>query len=173
MLNVESATFLQNAWGLNNRGVQAAKRGNHAEAERLHTEALNLKKLAEGPDSVGYALSANHLGEAQIHLGKWDAAEKNLQDAVRIRNNAGPEFDAAVSRDNLARIYEKKGDFTKARSIRLTFPQKMACSYYEVGIVSLYVLHFAKAYAYIPQCPKPFCQKRENLKECDKCQVRL
>jgi hypothetical protein len=52
-----------------------------------------------------YALSANALAETQIQLEKWDEAEKNFLDAVRIRDASNQKpFDAAVSRDLLPQV---------------------------------------------------------------------
>lgn len=130
--SVTASSYLENAYRLNNEGLAASRSGDHAKAEKLHAEALNLKKVAEGENSIGCSLSANALGEEQIKLGKLDEAEKNLQYAVRIRNLKGSHFDAAVSRDNLGRVYEHKGEYAKAREIRMFKTDKMTCSYYYV-----------------------------------------
>lgn len=126
---------MQRAFELNNIAHQLGNQGNHLEAERLHTEALNLKLIATGPESVTYALSANALAETQMKLGKWDEAEKNLLDAVRIRDAVTDKsqlFDAAVSRDLLGQVYEYRGDLKKAREVRVKNPNNMTCSHYEV-----------------------------------------
>jgi tetratricopeptide (TPR) repeat protein len=131
----ERATYKQRAFELNNKAYQENNQGNYTEAERLHTEALNLKLIAMGPNSIGYALSANALAETQMKLGKWDEAEKNLLDAARIRDASNQKpFDAAVSRDLLGQVYEYRGDLVKARETRTKFPNRMACSFYEVRL---------------------------------------
>jgi tetratricopeptide (TPR) repeat protein len=134
----ERATYKIRAIELNEKACQEHKEGKYTEAERLHTEALNLKLIAMGPNSLSYALSANALAETQIKLKKWDEAEKNLLDAVRIRdsNNLKP-LDGAVSRDLLAQVYEYRGDFAKARETRVKIPNRMACSFYEVCLYRL------------------------------------
>jgi|SRR6266545_3226914 len=57
-----------------------------------------------------------------------DEAEKHLKIAVEIRNAdvIGPTFDAAFSRENLAVVYEMRGDLVAAKQMRKS-TGKFAC----------------------------------------------
>lgn len=118
---------------LNNRAMALCHAGNHVAAERLHHQALGIKITAFGADSIQAALSFNALGQEQRHLGNLVDAEANLKEAVRIRNEIGSPFDGAVSRENLAQVYEEKGDLAAAKELRLTKPLEMACANEDVS----------------------------------------
>lgn len=43
------------------------------------------------------------------------------------------DFDAAATRDNLGRVYEMKGDVTKAKFWREKQPDRILCSHFNVS----------------------------------------
>ncbi|KAG8921087.1 hypothetical protein FRC00_009153 [Tulasnella sp. 408] len=120
---------------LNNQALARSRAGDHAGAEVLHKQALEIKINSTGPNSIQAALSYNALGETQLKLGKFDEAEESLSRAVEIRENGGPgaAFDAAVSKENLAQVYEAKGLWEQARQIRTKVPNQMVCSNYNTA----------------------------------------
>lgn len=117
---------------LNNRAFALSKAGRYSESEALHKQALTLKLATFGPDSGQVALTRDALGVQQLRQGKLEEAEFNLTEAVRIRNEV-PNFDGAVSRDNLAQLLEAKGDLLAARETRLSRPDEMVCANYGVS----------------------------------------
>lgn len=116
---------------LNNQALEAERDGDLLRAESLHLEAIAIKEKGVDPDAVSTALSRNALGELYIKLGRVDDAEVNLKKAVAIRNHAGPAFDAAVSRENLAQLYEIRENLKLAKETRLYgAPDNLSCGYY-------------------------------------------
>lgn len=112
----------------NNEGNIALRQGQFDRAAALHREALELKLRAFGEESVQAAMSFNALGYTYLKMGpsKLDLAEENLRKALRVRNDRafgglemGPRIDAAVSRDNVARLLEARGKMGEARDMRL------------------------------------------------------
>lgn len=112
----------------NNEGNIARKLGDFSRAEKLHREALVLKIRGFGEESIQAAISFNTLGETYLKMGpsKLDDAEKNLKKALRVRDDKafgglemGPRGDAAVSRDNMGRLFEARGKMDEARAMRL------------------------------------------------------
>jgi len=61
-------------------------------------------------------------------MDRLDDAEKHLEIAVRIRNAdaRGPTLDAALSREYLAIVYERRGDLVAAKKMR-TSTGEFAC----------------------------------------------
>lgn len=131
-----NVVLFSQAVALSNQAVQASQSGDLVTAERLHRQALELKLRTCGPEGARSATSMNGLGEALLHQGKIDEAEKVLREAVRIRSSKTPQsFDTAVSRENMAQVYEAKGDLQAAKAIRLEGkPNNLACSNYNVRI---------------------------------------
>lgn len=129
-----AAGLMGEAIQLNGEGLALSRAGDHTAAELKHQQALDLKIQAKGIDSREAALSRNALGEEQIELGKLDEAEETLKEAVRVRENLGAAdaFDAAVSRENLARVYEAKGQLAMARQTRKKKENEIACGNYTV-----------------------------------------
>lgn len=117
---------------LNNRAHVLSNAGRHKESEALHKEALILKLATFGPDSIQAALTRNALGMEQLRQGELEEAEFSLTEAVRIRNTV-PDFDGAVSRENLAQLLEAKGDLSGASELRLSRPNEMACANHGVS----------------------------------------
>lgn len=157
---------------LNNLALQAEQSGDLVRAENLHLEALAIKEMGLGPNSLSTAISQNALGELYITLGRLDDAETYLRKAIAIRNHAGPAFDAAVSRENLAQLYELRGDLKQAKEIRLYgAPDHLSCGYYHVNIFSsLQLCRLIRLFC--GQCTGQIFSLSQ-LSQCGQCKVRL
>lgn len=115
----------------NNEGLALKQSGMHEAAEQKYLRALDLKLKHIGENAITTALSHNALGELYIAMNRLDDAEKHLKLAVKIRNADGPTFDAATSRENLAVVYEMRGDLKAAKQMRKS-AGKYACGNYDV-----------------------------------------
>jgi len=115
----------------NNEGLALKGRGMYEAAEQKYLRALDLKLTHIGENTITTALSHNALGELYIAMNRLDDAEKHLELAVKIRNADGPSFDAAASRENLATVYEMRGDLKAAKQMRKS-TGKYACGNYDV-----------------------------------------
>lgn len=151
---------------LNNQALEAERDGDLLRAESLHLEAIAIKEKGVDPDAVSTALSRNALGELYIKLGRVDDAEVNLKKAVAIRNHAGPAFDAAVSRENLAQLYEIRENLKLAKETRLYgAPDNLSCGYYHVCIFSITVSVTGDGFIYTVSRadvqPEPIAAMRE------------
>ncbi|KAG5221909.1 ubiquinone oxidoreductase kd [Salix suchowensis] len=79
------------------------------------------------------AASHNALGELYVKMNRLAEAEFEFMTAIGIRSRAGPDhvFDAAVSRENLAQVYEMTRRTPAAKNMRLLgAPNKILCAYY-------------------------------------------
>ena len=152
----------------NNEGLALKQSGMYEAAEKKYLKALNLKLTHIGENAITTALSHNALGELYIVMNRLDDAEKHLELAVKIRNADGPTFDAATSRENLAVVYEMRGDLTAAKQMRKS-TGKYACGNYDVRSTP-YLLLIASETDYRLQCPGQVFNKSE-LKHCGKCTV--
>lgn len=119
-------TALDEAVKNNNEGLALKESGRYEAAEKKYLKALDLKLKHIGETAITTALSHNALGELYIAMNRPDEAEKHLQSAIKIRDAGGPTFDAAVSRENLAIVYEMRGDLVTAKQIRKS-TGKYAC----------------------------------------------
>lgn len=162
-----SATVAAATWEaslLNNEALSMARAGNNAGAERLHKQALEIKIDAFGADSIQAALTFNALGEVQYQLKKYDEAEENLRKAVQVRNGAGPAFDAAVSRENLAQVFEAKERFLEAKQMRdKGKPNNLACGYDQVSWPCLSLSLNPRSMASVPRTTL-FCEPNEAVR---------
>ena len=122
------------ALALHQEAFQARERGDYATAERLWIGVLATKDamMPGGADSEGSALTRNAMGELYLRTGRYDDAEKMLKKAVSVRERVGTAFDAAVSRENLAQVYEQKGNLALAKETRVSVPNSMVCGNYNV-----------------------------------------
>lgn len=119
---------------LNNEALRLERQGDIEGAERKHLEAIRVKEAGLGTDDVTTALSYNGLGELYLTMQRLDKAEEYLNKALRVREHAGPRSDLAVTRDNLGRLFEMKGDLQAAEEMRLRgAPDNVACSNYNVN----------------------------------------
>jgi tetratricopeptide (TPR) repeat protein len=126
-----------------NDAVAAMKRGRYEEAAALHQQALALKLPAFGSNSVQAAISYNGLGECLLKAGRVADAEVNIAKALHVRDakssgglGMGPPMDSAVTRDNMAQVYEAQGKWDEAKEMRLRGSEKgeMVCGNYEVSV---------------------------------------
>jgi uncharacterized protein HemY len=86
-------------------------------------------------------LTFNALGEEYLAVGELEDAEAALKLAKKIREAAsGQEFDAAVTRENLGRVYEKKGDWKGAKAIREGGSDHVTCSNENVSVYLITVI---------------------------------
>lgn len=115
----------------NNEGLALKESGQYEAAEKKYLKALDLKLRHIGENEITTALSHNALGELYIAMNRLEEAETHLQLAVNIRNAGGPTFDAAASRENLAIVYEMRGDLAAAKQMRKS-TGKFACANYDV-----------------------------------------
>lgn len=113
-LDISQAVFAHND------AVDLAAIRRYGAAEQLFLKALELKIKTIGENGISTALSRNALGKLYIDTDRLDDAEKHLELAVKIRNadNKGPTWDAAVARENLAMVYEMRGDLAAAKQMR-------------------------------------------------------
>lgn len=123
---------------MNNQARRLSASGDHRGAIELHQKALQLKVNAFGISSMQAGLSLNALGEEYLSIGELDRAEEMLLLARVARDNEeakgrGGSFDAAVTRENLGRVYEAKGEWQKARDVRVEGKEGLACSNDKVG----------------------------------------
>lgn len=123
----------------NNEGLALKQSGQYQAAEQKYLKALDIKLKNIGENTITTALSHNALGELYIAMDRLDEAEKHLEIAVRIRNADGPTFDAATSRENLAIVYEMRGNLAAAKQMRKS-TGKFACGNYDVRPLLYFLL---------------------------------
>ena len=141
MSDAKLHTYSLGAAGLNSyaaatlcsQAVTLSRAGNHVEAEKLHLRALNMRVECLGLDAEETAVSRNLLGEEQLALGKLDEAEATIREALRVRDICGTPFDTAVSRENLAQVFEARGQWDAAGEIRRSKLDQMTCASYTVS----------------------------------------
>ncbi|KAI0335246.1 hypothetical protein GY45DRAFT_1317169 [Cubamyces sp. BRFM 1775] len=122
---------------LQNTALHLERQGDLPGAERAFLEAIRVKEAGVGPDDVATAISCNGLGELYLKMGRLDRAEHYLQRALRVRSSRGAPADLAVTRNNLGRLYEMRGDLKAAREIREQgAPDNVSCSNYQCGNIS-------------------------------------
>jgi tetratricopeptide (TPR) repeat protein len=117
--------------------VECSKRDDWVNAERWHRKALEAK-LACGMGPVTLGISYNSLGESLLEQGKLEEAEEKLKKAMEIRTTLPHCFDAAVTRENLAQVYQAMGKPKEANQVRVDGEAKreMCCSNYRVRYTS-------------------------------------
>jgi len=129
----EHAQAISQGTYLNNTAQRLMAMGQYVEAERLHKQAIEVKERGLGTDHITTALSYNAIGEVYTQLERLDDAEVYLKKALTIRQaspRASDEIDAAVTRENLAVVYEMRGDLPRARQLRrIGSPNNMLCAH--------------------------------------------
>ncbi|KAJ8455221.1 hypothetical protein ONZ51_g12564 [Trametes cubensis] len=129
-----AALGLTDGVALQNRALHLEHQGDLTGAEQAFLEAIRLKDAGVGPGHVTTAVSCNGLGELYLKMGRLDQAEHYLNRALRVRVSNGPAADLAVTRDNLGRLYEMKGDLKAARDIREQgAPDNISCGHYDMA----------------------------------------
>ncbi|KAL0951197.1 hypothetical protein HGRIS_007925 [Hohenbuehelia grisea] len=113
------------------QALQASHTGRFAEAEQLYRHAIRMKEQSGGSWSLDVARIRHSLGELYMRFGHLESAKESYKRAISVRNYSGPAFDAAVSREGLAQVYEVQGHTRKAREVRLSgSPNRIACGHY-------------------------------------------
>ena len=102
----------------NNEALRLERQGDLAGAERAHLQAIAVKESGLGLDHFTTAVSYNGLGEVYLKMNQLDKAEEYLNKALRIREKSGPQTDLAGTRDNLARLFEVRGNLDAAEEMR-------------------------------------------------------
>jgi hypothetical protein len=111
-------------------------------------------------------LTRNVMGELYFRMGRYDAAVKMLTKAASNPSH-GTAFDAAVSRENLAQVYQHKGNMALAKKTRISSPNSAVCGNLEVCMCNVC---WASSSHYHVQCPKPHV-KLSSLEACSGCKV--
>ncbi|KAH9950356.1 hypothetical protein B0H21DRAFT_723087 [Amylocystis lapponica] len=158
-----AANAIRQGTAFNNQAMQLSNSGDLQGAERLYLRAIAIKEHGLGLDHPTTALSWNAIGELYIQLGRLDEAEDYLSKAVRVRNVRGGVFDGAVSRENLAQVYEMRGNLQQAKDMRMSgAPDKFACSNYKCVRQTLHIreLSHCSICKSINYCSKN-CQKQD------------
>ncbi len=91
----------------NNMGISAFSQGNYNMAEAAWQEALQLHSQIQEPMEL--ASIYNNLGMVYTQLEEWETAEEMLLKAVTSFRRFGAIFSWANSLDNLADLYEVRG----------------------------------------------------------------
>lgn len=107
--------------------------GRHERALAVYNAAVKRKTRERGEDSLQVAMTLQELGYLYLDLDRLAEAEDCLLRALKSRAGAATvpgdgdkedtaEFyvrkDAAITRETLGRVYERRGDFEAARGIR-------------------------------------------------------
>ncbi|EEY65489.1 uncharacterized protein PITG_16800 [Phytophthora infestans T30-4] len=107
-----------------NECTKLIKVGKLKEAEKLLRNVL-ARKPAAGFDEVSVALTQNELGGVLRQLGEMDEALELLTKALEVRDRADEEADIItalrdgnITRDEIGKVYEAKGDCANALGVR-------------------------------------------------------
>ena len=130
----------------NNQGLALEQSGQYHAAEQKYLRSLEIKLQHFGENSLITALSHNALGELYIAMNRLDDAERHLELAIATRNADGPTFDAASSRENLAVVYEMRGNLVAAKRMRKSTGM-YACGNYRVCFAFLLSLKLLIVYS--------------------------
>ncbi|KAA8576036.1 hypothetical protein MFRU_033g00010 [Monilinia fructicola] len=150
--SISTVSKITEAVEFNNQANRLDQAGNHAGAIELHLKALKLKISAVGEESWQVAMTKNSLAEVYMKMGNLEDARKMLEDADRVRSPLD-NFDSACTRDNLGRLYEMRGDVTRAKLEREKQSDRMVCGHFDC-----------------PKAATSMIWKRTELKMCQRCQ---
>lgn len=94
-------------------------RGEHAEADRLYRQALEIRERVQGPHHPDVAVVLNNLAALHAAQGDHATAQPMLDRALRIRESAFGDRDVrtAQSLNNLALLLAAAGDATAAEPL--------------------------------------------------------
>ncbi|KAI0031159.1 hypothetical protein K488DRAFT_87100 [Vararia minispora EC-137] len=124
----QSAAANMEAVRLQNEGQRLERTGDYTSAEARYLRAILIRNQTFGEGNTYAAINQNSLGELYIKMGKFDRAEIVLKEALKVRETM-TDFDAAVTRENLAQVYEARGDLRNVKAMREKgLPDKMVCS---------------------------------------------
>lgn len=119
----EAATYMALV-SSSNEATKLVKSNKLREAEILLRDVLR-RKPAAGFDEVSVALTQNELGGVLRQLGELDEALELLTTALEVRDREDEKAgitialrDGNITRDEVAKVYEAKGDCAKAMEIR-------------------------------------------------------
>jgi tetratricopeptide (TPR) repeat protein len=106
---------------LANVGRYLHKQAKDKEAERLHKQALAIRRKALGNDHSDVASSLKNLADVYSALRRYSDSERLHLEALRIREKVyGPEHaDIAHSLNNLALVYRMMGNHQEAERLHL------------------------------------------------------
>jgi hypothetical protein len=130
---------------LNHMGLALGNAGNLAGSEAALLRAMDAKQRAYGhtPGDAAFGTGHNALGELYLRMGpaRLADAELHLKRALTVRETLARQghkhaFDAAITRENLARVEECRGDRDAARRQRKR--GTMVCSNYNVRSICSY-----------------------------------
>ena len=97
---------------LNNLGMLMGHSGEAEAAVELHEEALELSRRAGDRNHVGNCLDA--LGTMKVKLGRFDEAEIDLRDGMRMREEIRDAYGMAMSQANLGILEHERAHCTQA-----------------------------------------------------------
>ncbi|KAJ0403696.1 hypothetical protein P43SY_003808 [Pythium insidiosum] len=147
-----------------NAAQELSKRGQLDEAERRYRKLL-VEKPAAGFDDVAVALTKHHLGEVLRRRGKLDEAEALLKEALAVRERhdraakiAVALSDSNITRDELAKVYEARGDCALALATRV--PGKRICGNGDCQQLDYSELHACSRCRCVFYCSKG-CQRAD------------
>ena len=90
--------------------------GNYAEAVKIGTETMELRKRILGSEHIDYALSLHNLAEYNTHLGNYTESVRYGEEALKIRKKIlgvnHPDY--AMTLNNLANYYAYLGNYADA-----------------------------------------------------------
>ncbi|KAH9944360.1 uncharacterized protein BXZ73DRAFT_87274 [Epithele typhae] len=159
---------------LNNEAILLERQGDFAGAESKHLQAIRIKEATRGVDSITTAVSYNGLGELYATIGNLDNAEEYLIKAVSVRERFGLKSDLAVTRDNLGRVFEMRGDLNAAEEIRRRgAPSNVACGNFQCPKISnaISILSKCTTCKAIFYCSRP-CQVADWKRHKKYCKTR-
>ncbi|KAI0309168.1 hypothetical protein OF83DRAFT_1179943 [Amylostereum chailletii] len=126
--NAPQAVATSEASRMQNEAMALEARGDLAGAERLILRAIEIRNQAFGAGNNYVAINQNSLGEIYIKMGRLDEAESVLKSALETRTRMNNAFDAGVTRENLAQLYEARGDAKAAHEMRMRgSPKSLVC----------------------------------------------
>jgi len=156
---------------LQNEAMAHERAGDLTTAERLFIRAIQIRNEAFGPGNNYIAINQNSLGELYVKMGKLDEAEELYKAALETRDRMQAYYDAACTRENLAQLYEMKGDATAAKAMRRRGrPNRLVCG--NMKCPSL--LFTTKGLQRCSQCKStwyctPICQKADWKRHKSSC----
>jgi serine/threonine-protein kinase len=92
-------------------------KGDYTHAEPLFREALDVQRAKFGEESTAVANTLSTLGECLFLEGKDGEAEFTLRQALAVFKRRGGVNAGSVTRDYLARLLERKGDYLEAAQL--------------------------------------------------------